>query len=521
MSRIKVDYDVMKNIADAIRIKTGFTSLMFPSQMADMINGLELMPTDTKKYVSAISFAFDKNVRNIESVTDLDNTVMNLLGGINISDSSNFAANVFYSEADRDGLKDAYILTNGEGVLINISAKDMFNGLNNLVDIPSYLVDYSKVSNASGMFRDCSKLNIDPIVMPNVVNMAYTYYNCVNLQGAPYAGQYVTDMNNAFARCKNITGVAACPDNVTNFMSAYENCSKLQTPKCGSNVKSMAKSYANCDNLIGPPVVGSKVENMYRAYYHCYALKGNPVIQETVTDLSGAYQDCANLTGAPVTGPLVKTMDYSYKGCVNLTGEPVCGNNVINMAYAYQQCRNLQGSAVCGNSVQYMNYAYDNCRNITKAACGPEVKTLAYAYRNCKNITEAVCGPNVTSMVGAYQGCNNITEAICGDNVVNLSNAYADCPNIRGNFILRTSLSGTPAGLNIKNVFKGRDTSEKLNIYVYPNSYWAYEIYNKNTPLMGLDENEEEILPEWRKTDNNSYFSDNYNIELFMDGTGL
>ena len=104
------------------------------------------------------------------------------------------------------------------------------------------------------------------------------------------------------------------------------------------------------------------------------------------------------------------------------------------------EMRNLVIGNIISDSVTNMRYAYVNCTNLTTAACGNNVIDMTGAYANCNNLTTAVCGPNVTSMIGAYRGCTNIHG-----NTYFYSNSIA----------------------NAANCFQGRNTSNRLNIYVH------------------------------------------------------
>ena len=238
--------------------------------------------------------------------------------------------------------------------------------------------------------------------------------------------------------CSNLINSAICGDKVINMSDAYDGCTNLTTAVCGPNVTSMTRSYIRCTNLI-TAVCGDKVTNMY-----------------------GAYQGCTNLTTA-VCGPNVEYMNSAYDGCTNLT-TAVCGPNVTSMRYAYNGCTNLT-TAVCGDKVTDMGAAYNGCTNLTTPVCGPNVSDMGGAYTNCTNLTTAVCGPNVTDMYGAYENCTNLTTAVCGPNVTNMYAAYNGCTNIQGNsYFYPSNIS------SIRDCFKGRNTSNMLNIYVEENS---------------------------------------------------
>ncbi len=130
-------------------------------------------------------------------------------------------------------------------------------------------------------------------------------------------------------------------------------------------------------------------------------------------------------------------MTWTYANCRNLTGSPICGDNVTDMNGTYQNCYNLTGNPVCGNNVQYMSNTYQNCYNLTGSP---------------------VCGNNVTRMSSTYQNCYNLS-----------GNMYFYSNNIR----------------DISNCFYGRNTSNRLNLYVHINSTTNTTLHNKADNLVG------------------------------------
>ena len=156
-------------------------------------------------------------------------------------------------------------------------------------------------------------------------------------------------------------------------------------------------------------------------------------------------------------------MTQAYYNCRNLTGSPICGNNVTNMYNTYCNCINLTGSPVCGEKVVDMTQAYYNCRNLTGSP-------------------------------------------VCGNNVTNMYNTYYNCKNIYG-----TMLCYSKNITSFRNCFYGRDASNKLNIYVQPNSTTNNTIHyaTSSNSITGS-------YVTW--TDdmvNNCYYNTTYNIYVY------
>jgi hypothetical protein len=80
-------------------------------------------------------------------------------------------------------------------------------------------------------------------------------------------------------------------------------------------------------------------------------------------------------------------------------------------------------------------------------------------------------------MAYAYSNCYNLTgNPVCGNKVTDISYAYDHCSNLHGTMKIFSK--------NIKAVaqcFLGRNTSNRLNIYVYNGSTTCNTIRNKIT----------------------------------------
>ena len=222
--------------------------------------------------------------------------------------------------------------------------------------------------------------------------------------------------------------------------------------------KSLTASYTDFEDTYSPPWNGKQQyftsvdfnteispSLMYYWFYNASNMVANisdfhNLNMSNVTSMRYTYEACSNLTGSPVCGDKVTNMCHTYFACYNLTGAPVCGSNVTDMASAYYSCSNLTGSPVCGDRVTSMYYTYGFCSNLTGSP---------------------VCGSNVIDMAYAYYYCCNLR-----------SNAYFYSPKVS----------------YIQSCFGGRNTSERLNIYVVANSTTNTTIhYNNTSSLVGAN----------------------------------
>lgn len=300
-------------------------------------------------------------------------------------------------------------------------------------------------------------------------NMAHWFINAKNMIAninnfSNLNMDNVIDMYYTYSNCYNLTGFPVCGDNVTNMSGAYENCYKLQGPfVCGDRVTDMSFAYYYCNNIRNySPVCGNNVKDMTSAYQYCYNMIGPPACGDKVEDMAHAYYGCRSLNGSPVCGNNVIHMSGAYCICDNLTGSPVCGDKVEDMVYAYQHCRSLSGSPVCGNNVTDMYMAYDDCLNLTGApVCGPNVIDMGYTYRNCYNLkgNAYFYSPSISNMTGCFNGRNTS----------NRLNIYVPANSVTNTTIHKTNYQTSIVGANIRwTNRRSYQYNSSYGIYIYP-----------------------------------------------------
>ena len=157
---------VFKDIADAIREKSGNTEQMQPINMADNIKAIKTSSLknflDVTKSCSNLFYRY--NGASVE-------------GLISYSDTSN---------------------------VTNMSS--MFSGCSALTTIP--LLDTSNVTNMFNMFSHCYKLTIPKLDTSKVTSMGYMFDGCISLTTIPQLDtSKVTSMAYMFQNCRSIKSI--------------------------------------------------------------------------------------------------------------------------------------------------------------------------------------------------------------------------------------------------------------------------------------------------------------------------
>lgn len=186
-------------------------------------------------------------------------------------------------------------------------------------------------------------------------------------------------------------------------------------------------------------------------------------VKITNNSLCDAFYGMRKLKTYNINHPSVTNLVNTYYSCYNLTGSPVCGDNVINMSGTYHSCTNLTGSPVCGNNVVNMSYAYYKCYHLTTAIFSEKVNNVAYAYESCPNIQGNVYISSTT--------VNNARNVFSGRNVSNRLNIYVPSTGTTLTMFTYTniaSITGTSITWTDDTITNGCYYNTTQNIYIYP-----------------------------------------------------
>lgn len=219
---------------------------------------------------------------------------------------------------------------------------------------------------------------------------------------------------------------------VTNCYRTFFNCrNAIGEPIVKSNlVDSMGETFADCWRITGAPQCGTNVTNLTKAYYNCVSLDGemkdiDPTFRN-VTLASQAFYNDSNLHGKAVYLENATNLYQTYWHCYALDGYGYIGENVIDAREAFMDCYNLKGAMIMGSD-----------RTPSKLV------NMQNVYRNCYNIIDGletyddykINLSSVTNMDNAFANCYNmrgipyVSPIVAG---VGLMNAYYECQNIYG-----------------------------------------------------------------------------------------
>lgn len=175
------------------------------------------------------------------------------------------------------------------------------------------LLDTSNVTNASGMFNNCTNLTTIPSL--DTSNM--------------------TDTSNMFNNCTNLTNISALNvSNVTNASDMFAGCKNLVTIPLldTSKVTDISGMFSDCTNLTAIPLLDtSKAKNMSGMFNYCSNLTTIPLLDTSdVTNMFILFSNCSNLTTIPVLNTSnVTDMFDTFSNCKKLSDDSL--NNILAM----------------------------------------------------------------------------------------------------------------------------------------------------------------------------------------------
>lgn len=229
--------------------------------------------------------------------------------------------------------------TSGGGTKIDVGGLGLKFGSSTFSTVPD-VFDFSKVTDMSFMFNDCSKLTTIPqFDTSRVTNMSYMFNQCINLQSIPLLNtSNVTDMSFMFRDCALLTNVPQLDtSSVTNMEWMFMDCELLTTVPLfnTSNVTNMSDMFKFCTNLTTIPQFNtSNVTDVSNMFYSCPALESIPELDFGNVGTMGLFLGRSNLPNLTTIGGFrnIKAW-FDIQSAPNLTVQSLM--NIINNLYDF------------------------------------------------------------------------------------------------------------------------------------------------------------------------------------------
>ena len=221
-----------------------------------------------------------------------------------------------------------------------INCSEMFKDVNKVKSFDFSNFDFSKVTDFSNMFNNCTSLkNINfGNSKIKIFNMDSTFYNCKNLQSL--------DLTN-FKTSESI-----------NMEAMFSNCNSLNYLKISnfetSKVENMAKMFYGCSSLISLDISNFETNNvvnmeyMFRECTNLVDLKlPSNFITSSVTDMNSMFSGCSKLESLDLSSfstNSVTNMESMFENCEKLSYLDLSTFNtekVDNMKKMFYGCSSL------------------------------------------------------------------------------------------------------------------------------------------------------------------------------------
>lgn len=223
--------------------------------------------------------------------------------------------------------------------LLDTKEKGISFGFSSFEKLPQGLVNWSKVTNMSNMFRNCDKLKEFKEDISNINIMYNAFYECTNLTDLDVDTSNVINMEYTFYNCKKLK---------------KEDVAKLNTSK----VTTMNSTFYGCTFDEFPTIDTSKVHNMGNMFQgtHSTLKKVNPIDTSNVGNMSYMFYD---FSGEHILEELPEF------DCTKVTS--------MSFMFSYYQDR-MDNFTTCGGWKNLKckwddNYGLRGCANLSYQSC--------------------------------------------------------------------------------------------------------------------------------------------------------
>ena len=230
MAIVTTDNIHYKNIADAMREKTGKTDLLYPSEMADEVS-------------EVYNEGLDRGRDLFRSIDDFYEFFaykrrLNLLDQLRYDDTSN-ATNFSYMFAGDNTLTEIPYFDTSKGTDFSY----MFRGCTNIKKLPEF--DTSSATRMNNMFYECAALTAVPksLYTGNCTELSYLFCQCQGLNSIPNLDtSKCTNFSYMFAYCYSLYDMPSIDTSKgTNFTQMFTSCKVVPEidTSSGTNFTSM------------------------------------------------------------------------------------------------------------------------------------------------------------------------------------------------------------------------------------------------------------------------------------------
>ena len=244
-----------------------------------------------------------------------------------------------------------------------------FSGCSGLTSVT---IGNSVKSIGSSAFSGCRGLTSITIGSSVTSIGSSAFSGCSGLTSITIGSSVTSIGDNAFERCIGLTSVTIGNSVKSIGDYAFSGCSGLTSVTIPKSVTSIGVCvFYNCSGLTSVTIPNSVTNIGNSAFYGCTGLT-SVTIPNSVTSIEyHAFRNCSGLTSVTIPNSVKSIRDYAFSGCSRLTSVTI-GNSVTSIGnYAFNGCSRLEEVILNSNSI--VSQTYTSTGNIS-TIFGSQVK---------------------------------------------------------------------------------------------------------------------------------------------------
>lgn len=279
-----------------------------------------------------------------------------------------------------------------------------------------------------------TKITVPPVIPSGVTRMSNMFYNCEMLTYGPDIPSSVYEALKCFSGCEKMVTVGSLSPNINQMQQMFYGCKELVSVGDLSPINTTLEyTFYNCEKLTSVGNLGNNVTMMGGTFSGCKSLTNVPTIPATVTIMASTFQGCESLVDAPSIPDNVTDLTSVFNKCSNLITSPVLPEGVTNLTYAFSDCISLLSAPIIPSTVTAMHNTFAGCVLLTEGPTLPDsVLTLEGTFRNCTALTASPVIPsNVTIMQSTFVNCTALTvPPVLPDSLIDMYLIFGGCINL-------------------------------------------------------------------------------------------
>ena len=227
----------------------------------------------------------------------------------------------------------------------------------------------------------------------------------------------VTNIKNyAFCGCSGLTSITI-PSSVTSIGSgAFDYCRGLTSVKVDEGNK-VYDSREGCNAIIETAtntlllgckstIIASSVTSIgNRAFYGCSGLTSITIPSSVTSIGNSAFEDCSGLKSITIPEGVTTIGEDTFFGCSGLTSVTIPSSVTSIGSGAFSKCSKLTSITIPEGVTTIGNSAFEGCSSLTYINIPSSVTSIAYsAFSGCNNLTCHVEGGSYASLWAHSQG---------------------------------------------------------------------------------------------------------------------